>query len=987
MIHSPETSKLPFLFLLLALLLPFPCYGQPKLDVPILFGGDHEFAPFEYLDRQGEPQGFDIDILRAVAEVMNMPVEVRLGPWKEVRRDLERGRIDVLLGMRYSQERDALLDFSVPYLVNTSTIFVRKDSPIRSLNDLQGKEVIVQRGDIMHDYIREANITANLILVADQVEALKLLASGRHDAALCTRLAGLYLIHHLELANLKPTGRELSGGPYGFAVAEGDTLLLQRLNEGLRILKATGRYEQIYRRWFGLYEKRSLWSEMARYAAWILTPILLLLALALVWNWALRRQVAEKTREVSEQLAERQRAEAALEAERAFQKFVESSPVAIAMVDDLGAIRYVNRKFSELFGYTCDEIGDLETWWSLACPDHCDLPTEGDVGAAAPLEVTVCGKGGTRRHVDCRFSSVDGHHIIVFNDITDRKRAEEALAYRVGLEELISDVSARFVNIASEEVDQEIDRALEDIGKRLGADRSYVFRLSEDGRRMSNTHEWCAPSIESQTFRLQDLPCESLPWFMKQLSGQGVFYCPSVAALGPEAGSEKEAWQAEGIQSLITVPMMLKGRMVGIVGFDSVRSEKSWPEVPFLLRTVGEIFANVLDRRRVENELRAAHQQLQDIIDFLPDATFVIDREGNVVAWNRAIEEMTGVLKKDMIGQGDYAYAVPFFGERCPLLIDLVDRPEKISESRYRKIGRQGQALFAERYHPSLNSGKGAHLWAMASRLYDQEGNVVGAIESMRNISDHIEARERLEAANREMEAFVYTVSHDLRTPLTPIIGYADYLREVYGDRLDESARNYLAQISASGNKMMELLEDLLNLATIGKLEAPKEPVDSEAVVRQVVGNLAMAISEANMSVAIGDLPRLRVPETILSQIFANLVGNAVRYAGPAGGPIEVGGERRGDAVCFYVRDHGPGIPATERERIFEAFYRDSTQKTAGTGIGLAVVQKCARLYGGGVRVETTPGGGATFVVEMSDALAEEEDPSLPSGILDPPER
>jgi signal transduction histidine kinase len=227
-------------------------------------------------------------------------------------------------------------------------------------------------------------------------------------------------------------------------------------------------------------------------------------------------------------------------------------------------------------------------------------------------------------------------------------------------------------------------------------------------------------------------------------------------------------------------------------------------------------------------------------------------------------------------------------------------------------------------------------------------------------------ANEKLADANRELETFVYTVSHDLRSPLTPILGYAELLQDLYREKLDDQALDFLEKIKSQGNRMMALMEDLLDLATIGRLDRPAKPVDLQAVVQQVKKDLATSLLAAGNDVRIEELPKLRVPSTLLSQLCDNLIGNALRYAGREGGPIEVGGERDGSRVRFFVRDHGPGIPEEERSRIFEAFYRGSTGKSvAGTGIGLATVKKIAKLYGGNAWVEETPGGGSTFCVEM----------------------
>lgn len=381
-----------------------------------------------------------------------------------------------------------------------------------------------------------------------------------------------------------------------------------------------------------------------------------------------------------------------------------------------------------------------------------------------------------------------------------------------------------------------------------------------------------------------------------------------------------------------------------------------------------ESIRDITDRKLAEENLRTVHRQMRDIIEFLPDATFVIDRDRKVVAWNRAMEKMSGVGKKEMIGQGDYAYAIPFYGKRRPILIDLIASPELEKKVQYDSLGNRGETKFVEQYLPFLYQGKGAYAWATASRLLDQEGNFAGAIESVRDITDRKEAEKKLKEANRELDAFVYTVSHDLRSPLTPIIGFAQHLKATYKERLDEEAMDCLTAIETQGDKMVALMEDLLSLAKVGHLERPAEAVDPNEVVQEVIDSMENLPASRGGAVKMESMPELFVPKTLLTQIFNNLVGNAIRYADTEAGSIEVGGERSGARVGFYVRDHGPGIMAEERSRIFDVFYRGSVgKKIQGTGVGLAIVQKIARLYGGKTWVEETPGGGSTFLVEMVD--------------------
>ena len=164
--------------------------------------------------------------------------------------------------------------------------------------------------------------------------------------------------------------------------------------------------------------------------------------------------------------------------------------------------------------------------------------------------------------------------------------------------------------------------------------------------------------------------------------------------------------------------------------------------------------ADITDRIEAAKAVERERQELLDIIEFLPDATFVIDREKRVIAWNRAIEAMTGLPKAEILGMGDYAYALPFYSERRPILIDLIFEGDPGIEARYEWIKREGAIVYGEIFIPRLRNGLGAHLWVKASPLLDRDGNIAGAIETIRDITE----RRMSEEVLRESEMNYRTV-------------------------------------------------------------------------------------------------------------------------------------------------------------------------------------------------------------------------------------
>jgi PAS domain S-box-containing protein len=398
-----------------------PSLAAEKLKLVV--GGDHENPPYEFLEN-GKPTGFNVELMRAAAETIGAEVEFRLGPWGKVREELEAGKIDALAGMYYSVERSKAVDFSVPHTMVSAGLFVRGDSQVRSIDDIKGKEVIVQNGDVIDDYLREMGIASRLIEVKDPADELRLLSSGRHDAALMpSRFQGEYLKRSLGISNVKGMSVNLPQFRYCFAVKKGNDPLRFRLDEGLNILKVNGGYQEIYRKWFGVYEESRLWRTV-RYFAWALAAVAGLLAASSIWSWFLRREVRKKTAELRERD----------ESLRFTQYAVDNTIDQAFWMTEGGQIFYVNDAACRALGYTREELQKLsipdidpiyqpekfaEHWRDLQENGHATFETvhRAKDGRVYPVEIRANHVVFDGKEYNCAFAT----------EITERKRMGKEL--------------------------------------------------------------------------------------------------------------------------------------------------------------------------------------------------------------------------------------------------------------------------------------------------------------------------------------------------------------------------------------------------------------------------------------------------------------------------------------------------------------------------------------------------------------------------------
>ncbi|WP_139135022.1 transporter substrate-binding domain-containing protein [Magnetovibrio blakemorei] len=265
----------------------------------IVVGSELDYPPYALTTKDGQADGFSVDLMKAVCRVTGINVTFKVGPWSEIRAALEQGEIDALPLVSYSNDREKIFDFTVPHTVTHGVIFKRTGHPgIHSASDLRGKNIIVMRSDAGHDWLLRNDISENLTLTNTVAESLSLLAEGKYDYALAPHLVGIITAKELNLQNIEITGPLLDayGRGFGFAVKEGNLDLLRLFNNGLSIVKETGEYGQIYQKWFGNVDPKGISSELViRYTVWAVVGFIVLSGLAFTWILTLRRAVVSKT--------------------------------------------------------------------------------------------------------------------------------------------------------------------------------------------------------------------------------------------------------------------------------------------------------------------------------------------------------------------------------------------------------------------------------------------------------------------------------------------------------------------------------------------------------------------------------------------------------------------------------------------------------------------------------------------------------------------
>ncbi|HPY92512.1 ATP-binding protein, partial [Methanothrix soehngenii] len=405
--------------------------------------------------------------------------------------------------------------------------------------------------------------------------------------------------------------------------------------------------------------------------------------------------------------------------------------------------------------------------------------------------------------------------------------------------------------------------------------------------------------------------------------------------------------------------------------------------------------------------LKESERRLADIIEFLPDATFVVDKNGKVISWNRAIEKITGVKAELILGKGDYEYSLPFYGERRPTLIDMAKGIDpKIDpefEKKYENLKRdeENNSLVGEAYMPLQGKGD-AYLLGSASALYDSNGDYWGAIESIRDITDRKRVEEELqrskemaESATRAKSEFLANMSHEIRTPMNAVIGLTELLMDEKDEKLTSAQRECVEMIRISGDTLLSIINNILDLTKIeaNMTELEHRPIDVKGCIESSMDLVSGSVGDKRIKFSYKieeNVPQFIMGDpTRLCQILINLLNNALKFTEQGEIAVSVSNTNLDDGgyeIHFAVKDTGIGIPEDKMSRLFRSFSQvdaSTARKYGGTGLGLAISKKLTEMMNGRMWVESAVGVGSVFhfTIRADPIIGEPLDLSKPDSL------
>lgn len=763
-----------------------------------------------------------------------------------------------------------------------------------------------------------------------------------------------------------------------------------------------------------------------------------------------------------------------------------ASPHMMSIVDvNLNLIK-VNKYWKKVLGYSQNELEGMN-YLEIVHPDDLKATLEGKRKLIEQKKlVNFHNKNRTKR---------GEYRLLEWNNVM-KGDLIFSVAIDITEKQFVSDFQTKLLNLSSKltglplkDIKPAIQQALKHIGQFLRSDRTYIFEFNEDKTRINNTYEWCANGIEPMIDKMQGVPCAAYPMWFKTLFRHENIVCDPVNKMPPEWEAEREIILAQGVKSLLIVPLIAENKIIGFTGLDYVKTFKKFSNSEInILQLWSSMLSGLINNFRMEMLLSRSQQNYQALFDTMDDFLFVLDTIGNIIHVNKTVINRLGYTMDELLGKSaitlgemvkikekphsdptaklteSNAYTFMFktkSGEQILVesklkkgywndqaILFAISRDISqisLSEEKFAKAFNSNFVMMAianvedDRYidvnttflkilgytreeiigktfrdigiFPDSLEGmnfirymlKDGPIEEKEIRVKTKEGKIrVGLFSvnyidigkdklylmAMVDITDRkrmenelIEAHKKADEANKAKSEFLSRMSHELRTPMNSILGFAQLLNMA---QLTPQQKKGVSHILKSGKHLLDLINEVLDMSRIeaGKINLTNEYIDTIGLITEILDSVKPMsdkkkvdiefVKPANNPVIIADTQRFK-------QIMLNLLNNAIKY-NKEGGKVIIKTAVINDKkvengfLRIIVADSGIGIPNGEIQKLFSPFERIGAEKTEveGSGLGLLIVKKLTEAMGGRIGVNSEPGKGSEFWIELPLSATEE---------------
>ncbi|HEX3052958.1 MAG TPA: PAS domain S-box protein [Aggregatilineaceae bacterium] len=666
------------------------------------------------------------------------------------------------------------------------------------------------------------------------------------------------------------------------------------------------------------------------------------------------------------------------ESEAFIRTVLDNLPVGVAVNSvDPTYLFYMNNNFVRYYRSTREAMADSDTFWNAVYEDAefrevmrkrvVEDVSSGDPARMHWDDIPITRQGEETTYISAQNTPIVGKQLMLSTvwDTTERKRAEEALQRYV---EQLAAIN-RLDRIISSGLDLALvyDNFVKELLALVPLDRTAILLFNETGDEYQIARQWAQHESLLGTGQWVPVKGTAIEWL---LANPVPFRENEIGERG--TWSETAALLNEGIRTRLLLPLIIQDQMVGVLTAARYGASLFSQEEQAILATIADQLTIAIQNARLyervqryaaELEQRVIERtaELSDLYNNAPCGYHSLDKNGVFDRVNDTELRWLGYTREELIGK--------------------VKAPEILTPDSVQTFGESFTVLKERGWLKDLEldmvrkDGSIQPVLLTATAIYDQNGQYQ---TSRSTIIDHTEIRQartilqertiQLEAANKELEAFSYSVSHDLRAPLRAVDGFSRIVLRDYAALLPDEGQHRLQVIRESAQQMGRLIDDLLAFSRLSRQPVQKHRVSLVQMVRSVFEELNT--ENRQVEIRIGELPDCFADPTLLKQVIINLLSNALKFTQQHEvAEIEVGALSRDEKTVYYVKDNGVGFDMQYADKLFGVFQRlHRAEDFEGTGVGLAIVQRIIHRHGGQVWAESQVDGGATFYFTLEAA-------------------